>query len=317
MEPDEWIDRAAEQELFGEMLSAAPEARLLTISDAGARGKSTLLRRLQYNCRFVMRPRVAACIVELDQVTPTVFGFVAQVVDNLPGDARARFARFNKLNDARKMKKAEFFEGSGGISVSGQPQIRGQVEVGDSSGEATGVKIKDSALVLPNPLPFTSGHEEVAQRMCVEAFFEDLRVLCSAEKVVVMLDSWDRCEGGLAEWLREEFLMSHCLNEDRAQRPKLLSVVVAGRPYHPREEKCGLRPDEFRNLVPADEDPDKVIRSIRSLSEWDANHVREFVKLNGYGSPSDLQVEFFRELLRDHGLVTLKMILMDMNRDAS
>jgi hypothetical protein len=83
-DPRDLIDREAEQELFQVLVSFTSPARMLTICDKGGRGKSSLLKSLQYNCRYKIKPAVPACLIELDHLEePSLFVFVAKVVEGL------------------------------------------------------------------------------------------------------------------------------------------------------------------------------------------------------------------------------------------
>src|SRR2546425_11833274 len=98
-DPRNLIDRQAEQELFRDLVSFTSPARMLTICDKGARGKSSLLKRLQYNCKYEIKPPVPACMVALDQLANTSrFELINKIRDDLKG---VTFPKFDKLNNAR------------------------------------------------------------------------------------------------------------------------------------------------------------------------------------------------------------------------
>lgn len=296
-EPNDLIDRKAEQELFAEMLADSPVARVLTISDGGGRGKSSLLRRLEYNCRR-SKPPAAAVIIELDRLDPTPFGFVERVVKGLPtSKARASFARFNKVNDARRLKDVSAFERSG-AEWPAALHLDGNVEVGvQEGGVSAGVYAE--RIELPARPAFTDEHEQLARQRCVEAFFEDLRAVCAAEPLVLFLDVWEKCDLGLRAWLDEELFSGCTFSEDVNLRPKFLAIVLAGRPHHPAKERYGLRTDKFRDLFESDEDYTQSVRSIRSLSYWEREHVREFMVLNGCEAPEDVDIDYLQVKLRE------------------
>lgn len=294
LEPIDLIDRIAEQELFAQLLGDSPRGRLLTICDGGGRGKSSLLLRLEYNCRYQMSPPVPACIVELDRIEPTPFGFVSRVVESLPTSSRQLFARYSQLDVARRLKDAAAFE---------DPAVRlhrlqGNAAVGtQQGGVAAGIYAEQATFHLTGTQDFTEEHEQLARQRCVGAFFEDLRAVCAAQPVVLFLDAWEKCDTGLRSWLREDFLRAHCLNDDHHLRPALAAVVVAGRPHHHRDERYGLRTDEFRDLVRAEAEFTEAVRSIRSLSAWETDHVQEFMVLNGCDAPQDHDIDYLRRKL--------------------
>ena len=63
-----FINREVEREVFHQMLRFEDNARLLTFMDSGGRGKSFLLKQLQYECNFIydipaMRTAQVAAVV--------------------------------------------------------------------------------------------------------------------------------------------------------------------------------------------------------------------------------------------------------------
>jgi hypothetical protein len=66
--PETFIDREVEQELFNDFLKFQDDARLLTIRDAGGRGKSSLLRQFRYICGWLHQPPILACLVSLNEL---------------------------------------------------------------------------------------------------------------------------------------------------------------------------------------------------------------------------------------------------------
>jgi len=301
LQPQDTIDRTAEQELFAKLLGESPQARLLTISDGGARGKSSLLRLLEYNCRRQMTPPIPACIVVLDQLDdPTPFGFVTRVVNGLPRASRDRFAGFIKLNEALAIRDASAFDGGASLRWMEQLKVFGKVEVGrQEGGTAAGLYAHEAHINVAAPSPFTEDLVQLARQRCVEAFFADLRAICAADRLVLFLDAWEKCDTGLRAWLHDEFIATHCLNDDREMRSCLLAVVVAGRPHHPRTERYGLRPGHFRDLVRTDAEFEDAVRSIRELSKWTKDHVREFFLLNGCDEPEDDDIDMLQRKLRE------------------
>src|SRR5438034_262956 len=99
LNPIDHIDRNAEQELFRTLVSFKTPARILTICDQGGRGKSSLLKRLTYNCEHEEKPSVPSCLLELDKVTdPSPFAFAFAVATGFAvrgENFRERFAKFN------------------------------------------------------------------------------------------------------------------------------------------------------------------------------------------------------------------------------
>jgi hypothetical protein len=301
LQPQDTIDRTAEKEIFAKLLGECPQARLLTICDAGARGKSSLLRLLEYNCRRQMTPAVSASIVVLDQLDdPTALGFVTRVVGGLPVASRDRFENFVRLSHALAIRDASAFDGGASLRWLEQLKAFGKVEVGrQEGGTAAALYAQQANIHVAAPVPFTEDLLQLARQSCVEAFFDDLRTICATDPLVLFLDAWEKCDTGLRIWLRDEFIATHCLDEDLERRSTLLAVVVAGRPHHPRTERHGLRPDDFRDLVRTDAEFEEAVRSIRELSKWTKDHVREFFLLNGCDAPKDDDIDMLQRKLRE------------------
>lgn len=103
IDPRDIINRAAEQELFAGLVSFATPARMMVISDKLGRGKSTLLRRLEYNCNCMIKPLVSACSVDLKDLPETSpFAFAEKVSAELT--LHEGFANFAALSNARTRK---------------------------------------------------------------------------------------------------------------------------------------------------------------------------------------------------------------------
>ena len=314
LDPRDLIDRTAEQEVFRgivprtEGADASPrQARMLTICDRGGRGKSSLLKRLLYNCQFDLKPQASGCIVELDRLAanPSPFFLIRSIHEGLTkvtgADIRDRFAKFQRLNAARELRDFSLFEeegtGSSGVRVSAMASI-GSVSEGSRAAGVNLEHVQNAQITQTyQRAEFTEEQELRAQQKCVEAFFDDLRVVCATQSVVVMFDTWERCNLQLRDWIRDEFLANHTLNPDPNMRPDRLLVVVAGRPYEPPDTRYGLRSDEFRPLFDSTEDLEATVRSVKELSQWEAEHVSRFMVLNGCPAPGEEEIQFIQSKL--------------------
>src|SRR5215217_3656805 len=105
--PEKFIDREDERLLFHQLLKFQDDARLLTICDAGARGKSTLLKHLRYECGWHHEPSKLAGLVLLNEFSDySRFDFVTQLKKDLTDFAgeyslKLRFPKFDRLDRAR------------------------------------------------------------------------------------------------------------------------------------------------------------------------------------------------------------------------
>lgn len=303
LDPRDTIDRTVEQELFANLVSFETAARMLVISDRRGRGKSTLLRRLVYNCKREIKPAVPACLIDLadlsDSPDTTEFAFIAKVVSGLKIDQL--FPKFIALNRARGERNYGPFE-TDSASMYGQVTAKGEVR-----GDVTGLKIIQPAVVQLAAGEFTPAQEQYARQKCIEAFFEDLRVVCAARPIVILLDHWEGCNHDLREWITDAFLQQHCFHATKAQRPAKLAVVVAGNSYDGADERFGIRDQEFVDLFKDEPEYNETVLSKASLSDWEADHVREFLKLHRYTNVTDEDIDYLRHKLKK-GL-TLQQIL--------
>jgi hypothetical protein len=320
LRPQDHIDRTAEQELFRDLATYQTPARILTICDQGGRGKSSLLKRLRYNCQHEIKPAVPCCLLELDKLAdrgPSEFNFAESVVDGFivrGEDVSKRFAKFNQLNDARLAKDFTPFEDDSRTVRTRDPRLIGRSDVTRNLGTSIGVNVEGDYIQAAVP-DFTEDQDKRARDRCVDALFDDLRSICATRPMVLMLDGWERCDLSLRDWIMEEMLSNHVFNPDAGLRPDKLAVVIAGRPHMPGKSPYGLRDDEFRALFDSDADFAECVLSIKSLSKWESEHIREFMVINGYSEPTEDDVNFIRGLLlRGRSLEKIVSLIEDYLR---
>jgi hypothetical protein len=304
--PQDLIDRTAEQELFRNLVSYQSPARILTICDGGGRGKSSLLKRLRYNCQHEIKPSVPSCLLELDKLgerDPSPFALAAFAATNFAAQGEnvpQLFGKFNELNYARLAKNFTPFEDGGGAFRSLGPRAMGRAETATMyGGQTIGLKVEAQNVSMRGlgAPDFTDEQEQQARDRCVDAFFDDLHTICTTRPMVLLLDAWERCNLSLRQWIFEEMLGNHVLHLDANLRPDRLAVIIAGRPCVLPGVPYGLRPDELRPLFDSREDFSATVLSIKSLSEWENEHIREFMVNNGCPEPTESQINTIRELL--------------------
>jgi hypothetical protein len=286
--PDKFIDREAEQELFNELLKFQ-DARLLTICDAGGRGKSSLLKQLRYKCGWQHDPPLLASLVHLDQLSDhTPFSLIAEIKSELTKFAdtfglESHFTMFDELDEARSSGNFEPFRNrtptgqtEGRIDARGA-NIRGGVQSG-TIGTVIYQHIEHAQSVSAGSTEdWSATKEDIARRECVKAFFEDLKHICATQPIVVLLDSWERSNEDLQEWIVNRIVRPLCFDTDN--RPDKFSLVLAGRKLPDFKQ---LLRDEFRH--------NKLVKSIESLGAWEEEHVKAFLQAYGY---EDLSEEEF------------------------
>src|ERR1051325_9382525 len=106
---EKFIDRKAEQELFRKMLRLDAPARVLFISDKGGRGKSHLLKRLEYICKW--EEDIPCSRVELKELqNPSPLALIKKIRDDL----KLELEEFDRLYTARVLRQHEEFGWGGG-----------------------------------------------------------------------------------------------------------------------------------------------------------------------------------------------------------
>ncbi len=268
-DPHKFIDRDFEQELFEELLKGKDEARILAIKDDGGMGKSHLLRRFQYRCRIV-KPRTPVSLVALDQLPDdSPLALVQQIAQNLEEPFSIPFPTFTYFENARKDHDFTTIRGrplSGSVDLSGADMRHAENIY--ASGIMTNIQNVDQVNVTGSRPELTAEQEAEAQKVSVYAFFKDLTEYCRQQPVVLMLDAYEKCSSALQQWLAKRLLERHYFDFD--QRPEHLLLVIAGRklPYfedHWSEEDC-----------------ETVVKSVKSLSKWTAEHVEECLRVHKF-----------------------------------
>jgi hypothetical protein len=239
--PERFIDREAEQELFEELLKFQDDSRLLTIRDEGGRGKSSLLKMLTYRCGWQHDPPILASLVALDQMSDhTPFTLIMEIEKELAKSAHvfgvdSRFIRFHTLNEARVSRDFTPFR----------------------THTLSDLTLQGASDDILSPLSnenWSAEKEEIARRACVEAFLEDLRRLCDTQPVVALMDSWERSNPILQEWIINRIVLPLCFDSDN--RPDKFILVLAGRELP--DFKLRLGEARYQGLV----------KSIESLGTW-------------------------------------------------
>lgn len=289
IDPRNVIDRTAEQELFANLVSFTTPARMLVISDKEGRGKSTLLSRLRYNCKY-SSPAIPAGLVDLKELPdPSPFGFVERLIDSIA--LPQRFPKFFQLNMARIARDLALFYTNDATQNAAAP----------GSGAAF------LTILPPPPADFTGDQEAFARNACINAFFDDLRVFSAMQPVAILLDHWELCHWHLREWILWKFLKDYCFNSDKSLRPDNLAIVVAGDMYDNAEKRSGIRDDEFLQVFKSNGGTmDEYVLWVRSLSDWGSEHVKIFLEQHGYQNLSDQDIDMVRDILKSG--VTLAQI---------
>ena len=270
--PDKFIDREFEQELFEELLALRDDARVLAIRAGGGMGKSSLLAKFQYRCRNV-RPRIAVALAALDQLPDaSPLALIREIVRQLTA-MHVDFTAFQKNETARMagdFPSIRAFLDFERASFSGARDIHIR---GVNVERAERMSISTAIVQL------TDEQDSVAQEASVSAFFADLARHCAAAPAVIMLDAYDRCAPSLQRWLIEHFLEALCF--DRDKRPPRLVVVLAGRDLPVFEQRW------------TEQDLNRTLRLIPQMSTWERRHIEECLRVHGFDYTPEIIDRFY------------------------
>jgi hypothetical protein len=261
--------------------------RILVVSHDSGRGKSSLLRKLHYQCEWVLN--VPAALVALDEVDAAQqFDLVEHLAEQLGAFRGVSFPKFDPLNRARRMRQGAAFQQSlRGIVSMEQPMFLGGKQIfGQIATESIG-KIENLNLEVRDQ--WSPGHEAEAQKICTEAFFADLPAISCNKPFVVLMDNVvvDKApSSALQNWILRDLI-----------RDRLIStvghachwvVVLAG------HSKLG---DMIRTRFAGD-DAAWFSLAPDSLSGWTSEHVEEFVGMHAGPLPSP-HLESIAHLIRE------------------
>ena len=282
--PDRLIDREAERDLFGRLITLEEEARVLTLRDRGGQGKSSLLRVLRHSCIQRPTPVSLVSLAELDEITP--LALVRRIRKDLRR-ARLEFPRFDEL-DAERLRRTPpdnmgtAFQAA--VAHSGDKYEGGVRADGAefTNSEVIGQKITVELPGAGNRWLSPEEQDDLVDRS-IEAFFDELSEYCRERLAVLMIDAFDRAPAPLAQWVLEDLLLLYCFDLER--RPERLVVVVAGR--HVPECEALLGPERYGRLV----------RPVPQLSALEDRHVHQLFAEGGV-VPTDEEVAMMAAAVR-------------------
>ncbi len=296
--PKHTVDRTVEQDEFHKLLQFTDAARLLAIRDKQGTGKSTLLRRLQYNCQWNITPRMPANLIQLEEPTVnTPFILIEKIrkgsFKTLP------FKHFDECNKMRLTKNFALFTGPA-------PAYSGAVYAQGANLGGTNNLVSGQTVTTPQAQNMTINlgngtgdwgleQEEFAREECIKAFFADLKALGDQQPLVILLDSYERCDPDLQQWLLNDLLWPLCL--DVPIRPAKVILVIAGREL----------PDFSLH--------DQRVRSRESLAMWEEDHVNDFLRLHGYDDLDDDDVDLVWDAIRRGKSIATALKMADLLRE--
>jgi len=276
------------------MLAFKDERRLLVIGDRAGTGKSTLLRRLKFNCRWVHPVPVSLVLLEENPNTPDNRQAVTspiEFVNWFRSDlTEINFPRYDFLNEFR----VNFLWPGIAKSLDNvQAQLeaaRVEMKVESVQGGVVAGTYIANMNVAQRDKWARPDQERLASQKCVEAFLLDLRDATATRSVVLLIDTYNKNKRGLHEWILDEFIRPLLLLQTGVPRAEKLLVVLAG-------QEAELPP--FQQML--GERYDRLVASRRLLG-WEKEHVRQFLEVHDL-EVSDRQFEYLYSQVQDGGSI--------------
>lgn len=199
-DPEKFIGRESEQELFEELLRFETAARILAIRASGGDGKSHLLAKFKHRCLTVY-PRTPISFIALDQLPDnSPLTLIQSIVDDLDPWG-ITFPNFE-----------------------GEEEKRINPELAVTRIHTDRV---ETISIAKAEVPNTPEGEKRARKNSIRSFFVDLHTNCAQKRLVIMFDSYDKCPRNIQDWIVEDFLERNFFTDDCKSR--LLALVIAGK----------------------------------------------------------------------------------------
>lgn len=292
------IDRDREQQEFQTLLAFQDNVRIFTIQDEqGGMGKSLLLETLRMNC---LEQEIPVCLIKFEEdfEYKSPFLFIQHLTQELKL-FDLEFPQFDKMETARKVGDLNSIYRF--TSVEGSVNLERASFDSATNVEVSGVRI-ETQYVSISSVELRPEHERDAQERSIEAFFDDLRVICNTRPVILMIDTYEKCRQ-LSEldenWQKLEAWLLRRLVKlffDFEKRPNKLLLILAGREV----------PDRNDLVIPSAR-YSEVVKTIDEMSQWDRDHVIEYLDLIGFQYQSH-HVDIFYSMIHQLGFPLLEVI---------
>jgi hypothetical protein len=268
-DPDAFIDRVNERDLFNRLLRLEGPARVITIKDGKDKGKSELLRLLHFYCEH--RDDVPCALVALDE-----HDHVHEAVHYIARELRAWGIALDSFREAERRRLDAT---APNVSI----DIDGTVDADAiSGGRQAGAIVGD---INVNAGAIDEDSQEDLRGQAVEAFAQDLCAAASEKPVVLLFDGFEKSGRELERWL-PRFLKARVFDADG--RAEKLIVVIAGQTVPTPAMREHLK-----------ETYDDVVWSLDQLSLWARDDVIAFLERNGFaGRYDDEDVDWIHAKLR-------------------
>jgi hypothetical protein len=251
----------------------------MIVCDKRGRGKTDLLRKLQYQCEWVFEPTVAVALFDFEnRGVTTVIDILDSLAEQLAAaDVPVNLSRFDDMSRARAL-------GDTGQFVKAWGSVKGSIDASGAqlSGEAqaAGV-IQNIHIQHAENVGFPAWSDKIdgyARRLCQEIFFTDLFAAATNQPIVLLLDTIDAADTDLRRWLLRDLLKRRLLSGWEQHR---LLVILAGTDV-----------DEL--LQPLTAEQRACIEPAPTLANWELEQVRAFLTVHGCADLADAQLEVVR-----------------------
>jgi hypothetical protein len=264
------------------LLQFKSNARLLRVHDKPGTGKSTLLRRLEYYCKYESDKPVSYVPLQ-DFSEKTDFELVRRIREDLQ---QLGFSEFDRLSDAYKKEDPLPFMSI--TAAAGKVALEGAAISGGTQAGLVSTVNQPANQYIQNYVSGSAWHAGLARfaaEQCIKEFFRELGEACAVQEVVLLLDSWDnkRTRQERRDWLTLRLIRPFCLDADL--RPARLIAVVAGQDV----------PD-YKTLWAG-----KFSDSVREspFEVWGQDHVRAFLVVQGFHNVTPADIEYIRKVMED------------------
>jgi hypothetical protein len=194
----EFVDRAAEMNLYGEVLDKGDLPIMVVYAETGM-GKTSLLLRMVHEC--ALRKLRKAEVVWTDTLVYDYMAVLRKLRDDLGVDHFGAFTDLiNYYTDANYQPRLDI-----NVNLQGSVQVAGGAQIsGSSVGDIAGVVFRDNMINVQRPdiaVPLEVRREQLTCR-----FLDGLRELSSGECVVLFFDAVEKMSDITNQWLWEQLL---------------------------------------------------------------------------------------------------------------
>lgn len=265
----EFVDRTEEMSIFSNFLEPGASTAI-QLKAPGGSGKSSLLTKMQCQCREMGIPSVT--ILWTGNRSYNYLDVMRQIRDALDQQG------FEEFNDLVNHYTEPGYTLK--LSVDSNVSVADGATISGTTGDVSGVVIRDSKFLLP---PSSREEQERERKVrLTDCFLRCISSLLRDCRMVVFFDAAEKMPSDTQAWIWEELLPAVDVGLLG------LRVVVSGR-QHPEIEADLARRIEFISLKPLEEE--HIIEYFRKRGLDEPSEDLAFVALQGTkGHPLDLAI---------------------------